>query len=372
MAQHFEHSISRINRIPRTIKILLVLGVFLMIIRAFLPMGVQWYLNRELSQMKDYKGHVGDVDLALIRGAVKLEHMKLVRTGGKVPVPFLAANPVEISIAWKELIRGSVVAEVDVGYGELNIVDGPTPKQSQKTIDRGWLQVLDKLLPIRVNRFTLRDGEMHFRNLTRKPAVDVHMKQIVMEARNLSNTADKNVVLPSTVKAHGIVMNKAPFKLQMKLNALKNPMDFDLNSEMKELSLPRLNNFFKAYADIDVENGTLSVATELASKDGKLKGYVKPIMKNLDVVELDEDTKKGPFALFWQSFTGTIADILQNNDKQGAKVPIEGTIIKPKTGTFAAVKSALGHAFGSPLSPGIERTVNISSPKNRAPAKEKD
>jgi hypothetical protein len=45
----------------------------------------------------------------------------------------------------------------------------------------------------------------------------------------------------------------------------------------------KLNNFFKAYGNFDVNDGTLAIFSEVAGKDGCYKGYVKPVIQNLDI-----------------------------------------------------------------------------------------
>lgn len=349
----------------KTLITLLVFIAVLGTIRAFMPMGAKWYINRQLSQLDDYRGSVGDVDIALIRGGFQMQDVRIFKGTGNVPVPFLAARQVEISLQWREVLRGKLVSEISLLRPEVNFVDGPTPKQSQKKVDSNWREVIEDIVPVTINRLEIRDGEIHFRNLARKPPVDIYMKNIDAEAHNLSNTAGRPGTLPASLKARGIAMNHAPFKLDVHLNALAEPIDFDLNSELRDLKLTELNDFFRAYAGVDIESGKLSVATEMAAKDGKLAGYIKPIMNNLDVVELDEDTRKGPFALFWQSLTGTLADVLQSDDTQGAKIPIKGSLRKPATDVLSGLGSALKHAFDEPLRPGLEKSIDIRSPASK-------
>lgn len=368
MHRFLHSSIAMKKRVSKSIKVLIGLLGVLVILRAVLPTGLQWYINRQLAQMKEYNGHVGDVDVALIRGAYSIEDVEILKANGKVPVPFFAAKEIEFSVQWKALTQGTIVAEIEVASPQLNFVDGPTPERSQKKIDSNWRKMVDELVPLQINRFAIRNGEVHFRNLASKPPVDLHIKKLAIDAHNLSNSADKNAILPSTINARGIVMGKAPFHVDVKLNALKDPIDFDLNSELKDLTLSDLNDFFKEYASIDIESGTLTIASEMAAKDGALVGYIKPIFTSLDVVELDKDAEKGPFALFWQSLTGTLADVLQNDDKQGTRIPIKGSLKKPRPDIFAAIKSSVKHALGEELNPGLEKSVNINSTRQRAPS----
>jgi hypothetical protein len=362
----------RLRHPSRLAWILLCVLVLLLAARAALPPLVKHYANQKMARMKDYRGEIGDLDISIIRGAVRLENFKLVKTGGKVPVPFLEVGEADASVQWKELIHGRIVAEIELDRPKVNFVDGPTPQQSQKKIDKGWRDVITELLPLKINRIAIRDGEIHFRNLHSKPPVDIHLKEVTAEARNLSNSAKVAKDLPSSATVRGLAMGDAPFRLNIKLNALKDPIDFDLDSELKQLPLKKLNSFFRAYANVDIESGTLTLASELAAKNGALTGYAKPSLKNLDVVEIDKDAKKGPFALFWQSLAGTVGDVLQHDDRQAMRIPIEGSLKNPKTGTLSAIGSAIGHAFGKPLPPGLEHSVNLEDARKQAAGRKGD
>jgi hypothetical protein len=351
----------------RNAKILLVVVAFLVLVRALLPIGVQRYVNHQLAHLEDYQGHIGDVDISLLRGAYQIEDIALLKKTGKIPVPFFKVDEADISVEWKALFEGAFVAEIDLKNPELNFIDGPSPAQSQKKIDSDWRTVVDNLVPLKINRLTIRGGEIHFRNLASRPPVDLYLNDVALDGRNFTNSRDVKSALPATVDAKGVAMKEAPFRLRMKMNALAKPMDFDFDAEIRDASLPKLNAFLLEYANMDVKAGKLSVSTEVAAKDGKLAGYVKPVIKGLEVVEGDRDQKEkgNPLSLLWQGIAGTLGDLFQNDDRQAVKVPIEGTLDNPKTDTWAAVGSAFSHAFGTPLKEGIDDSVNLSSASAR-------
>ncbi len=66
----------------------LFLLIALVIVRALLPFWVRDYVNRKLSEMPDYRGHVSAVTLHLWRGAYQIHNVNIQKTTGHVPVPF--------------------------------------------------------------------------------------------------------------------------------------------------------------------------------------------------------------------------------------------------------------------------------------------
>lgn len=53
-----------------------------------------------------------------------------------------------------------------------------------------------------------------------------------------------------------------------------------MNAEVKQTELAEMNDMFKAYGGFDVNKGTFGMYTEVAAKDGKFAGYVKPLLKS--------------------------------------------------------------------------------------------
>ena len=60
--------------------------------RAALPSLVKDTVNRKLMALPAYDGHVDDVDLALWRGAYRIDGIRIVKTGSKSPPRSSMAN----------------------------------------------------------------------------------------------------------------------------------------------------------------------------------------------------------------------------------------------------------------------------------------
>lgn len=79
--------------------IVAVLVVLLIALDLALPYLVRNYLNDKLADMGDYRGQVTDVDVALWRGAYKINGLQIVKVDGKVPVPFVKAPLIDLSVS---------------------------------------------------------------------------------------------------------------------------------------------------------------------------------------------------------------------------------------------------------------------------------
>src|SRR5205085_4078777 len=74
--------------------------IMLVIVRALLPFWVRDYVNRKLSEIPDYRGHVSAVTLHLWRGAYQSHYVQMSKTPGQVPVPFSSCLRGVLSRHW--------------------------------------------------------------------------------------------------------------------------------------------------------------------------------------------------------------------------------------------------------------------------------
>jgi Domain of Unknown Function (DUF748) len=344
--------------------LLIILGSVLLLLialRIALPYILLKLVNKELSHIPGYTGHVDDLDVALIRGAYKLKHIKLEKTGGKVPVPFFTAELVDLSLQWASLFHGRIVGKIEVDQPVLNFVKGPTEETSQTKIDSSWTDVVKKLMPLKLNKFEIVEGQIHYRNFHSKPTFDIYAKNVQILAENLSNAEKNKQVLPSTVTATADVYG-GKATASMKMDALAKTPTFDGKATLVGLNLTNLNNFIDAFAKFDIKSGEISIYTEAAAKNGKITGYTKPIIKNLKVLNWEKDKEK-PLKIAYEAVVEAVAWVFKNHNKDqlATRVEFEGNIKKPDIDIWSLIVEVLKNAFIQALYPSIENSINLNS-----------
>jgi hypothetical protein len=341
-----------------------VLGSILLILiaaRIALPYFLLRLVNRELTQIHGYSGHVDDLDVALIRGAYTLKRVHLDKTGGKVPVPFFSADIFDLSLEWNSLFHGAFVGKITVRHPVLNFAKGPSEETSQTHIDKSWTTVLGDLMPLKLNRFEIFDGEIHYLDFYSHPKVNIFANHIHILAENLSNARHQKELLPSTVEGTADLYGGHAL-LHMKMDALNQEPTFDAKAELLSMDIARLNEFLQAYGKFDVRQGNLSIYTEAAAKDGLISGYSKPIIKDLKVVNWKED-KDHPLKLVWEGVISAAAWVFKNHpkDQLATRASFEGNIKNPDVNAWYVVGQVLHNAFIQALYPALENSININS-----------
>ncbi|HEU4929878.1 MAG TPA: DUF748 domain-containing protein [Candidatus Krumholzibacteria bacterium] len=350
---------------------LAAIAVVLIAARIALPFALQRYVNHKLDQIPEYDGRVGDIDVYLLRGAYQIEDVQLVKTAGKVDVPFFAADEVDLSVQWGALLDGEFVGEISLNSAKLNFVEGPTEAQTQKSVSDAWLPAVDDLFPLRFNKLDISDGEIHYRDYHSDPPVDVFIDSVFVAATNLTNSKDVSDTLFAAVEGRGYAMRHAPVELKMELNPMAEEKTFDLNVSLRKLKLTEINNIIRAKANFDFEAGTLDLDTELAAANGRVEGYVKPIFHDVKIVDWDEN-KDNPLKAVWEAVVGAVGELLTNQGEEqiATTIPIAGSTDQPGTDIFSTVGGLLQNAFFEALRPGIEGTVDLekqdSDEKNEA------
>jgi len=343
-------------------KILISIVALLIVIRIILPYVVLHYANKTLAAMHGYFGHVNDIDLSIYRGAyiIKDFYIDKVDSSTQQRVAFISSQAIDLSVEWKSMFHGRLVGELEFRNPIMRFTkDKAEPAAIQKDTS-DFRQVLKTFMPLKINRFEIINGEIQYIDSTSTPKVNIAMTSTHVLAQNLSSVQD-TALLPATIIATADVY-KGKLNFKMKMNPLADNPTFDMNAELKNTNLPELNDFFKAYANFDVHAGTFGLYTEVASKDGKFIGYVKPIIKDLEVIG-SEDRRDSFFNKIYEALVGTAGAILKNpKEKQVAtKIPIEGEYGKTTIGTWYAIIDVLRNAFIQALYPSIDNEITILS-----------
>jgi len=357
--------VNKIKSIPQ--KILLTVGIIIVVligIRIALPYIIKDYVNRQLNNIPDYRGSIEDIDLHIYKGAYVIEGIKLLKTTGKIPVPFFSADKIDLSVEWSALFDGSLVGEIVFTNPKLNFVTGPTEAESQESVDTTWQETVKSLFPLKINRFEIINGEVHYRDFHSYPQVDVYMENIHALATNLTNSEDLSGDLTATIDATGNVMKSGNFKVHTRINPYTIQPTFDLDFSLRNIQLVKLNNFLKAYASFDVQGGTFSLDGEFAAADGKFEGYAKPVLKDMKVFSLEEE-HKNVFEFLWEAVVGLVSEIFENQPKEqvATRIPFSGTFKDPGANIWATLFMLIRNAFIEALIPGIERSVNLGEVK---------
>ena len=338
------------------------LVLILVVLQLSLPWLVRNYLNDKLADMGEYRGQIADVDLAWWRGAYKINGLEIVKTSGKVPVPLLNAPLIDLSVSWHSLwYDHAVVGEVEFLRPELNFVDGGSQQASQTGRGTNWRQQLEKLLPITLNEVRIVDGTLTFRNFNSKPPVDLKATKLDASIRNLTNVVDKQGRRDASFDGKALLLGDAPVESQATFDPLSNFEDFQFRLRATDIQLRRLNDFASAYGKFDFKAGHGDVVIEVQAEKGQLSGYIKPLLRDVEVFDWQQDVEnkdKNIFRSVWEALVGATETVLKNQPKNqfATKVELSGSVHKSDVSAFEAVIQILRNGFIQAFNARYERS----------------
>ncbi len=338
------------------------LAATLVAARAALPSVVRRQIENRINGLKNYRCQVRDVDLSLLRGAVRVKGVRVYKKD-QPGDPFFSAPAIDVNVTLKELLKHRVIARVHVDRPVVSWVNRPaadetlpkaTPSPGEKPLPdpkkaraKGW--------PMTVEVFTVKDGQIRYREGSAEPPADFILDQIELQAGNVTNSPAAESELHGTARALG--SGKATLEIRAK--PLMKAPTFDLDLALRDLPVEKLNPILRGKAKIDAKSGRLDVVVEAAAADGRIKGYAKPLLRDLEVGV--KEGAKGILQRAWGHVASVGVKLLKNkpNDLFAARISFEGPVPDAKADVWATVASVLHNGFVQALSPRFEGSVSL-------------
>jgi hypothetical protein len=357
-------SFTTITRRHKILVGLVLIAVVLVAARLALPYAVKDYANRKLAALESYDGRVGDIDIHLWRGAYSIDDIVIVKKGAKRPVPFFKSRRVDLSVEWRSLLRGRIVAEAAFGDSELNLVQSKNENEEQLGQDEDWHARLEELFPFRFNTILVSNGTVRFLAPGIQASDAITARRVNGSVTNLTNVIEKGKETFADFRIEADVLDGAPATVAGSVDAFARQPTFDVNLEVRKVQLPKANPWLREYIKADAESGRFELYMELAAADGKFKGYAKPIMEDVDIYRSGEP-EKNPLKRAWEGFLDFAANVLENPDADqvAARIPFTGTLEDPETSLFATIASVLRNAFVSAFARSLEGSITLRDVK---------
>lgn len=341
-----------------SVVVALVIVALMIALRAALPSLVTSYLTGVLEDMPGHTGAIEDVDIHLWRGAYSIHRLRIDAVGKDKPTPLFNAQEIRLSVEWGALLRGRLVGQVDFIKPRLNIVTEPEDIKEEKLRLEEMVDRFHEFLPLRIDRFTAVDGELRFQDITARPPIEIYIDQIQLVAQNLTNSASVAEDLWATVSATGRAMGSGRVRLEMRFNPNEKWPTYQLAFELNDLRLTAINDYLRHYLAVQARDGTLSLYAESTARGGRFKGYVKPVVKDLDIIEVKPKSANAAEAVKG-FFVKLMARIFENEPKEQIATVIEfsGSFDDPEISLWEAVITFIRNAFVQALRPGLDASV---------------
>ena len=137
---------------------------------------------------------------------------------------------------------------------------------------------------LRIDRLDVVKSTFGFLNRAASPPYRVALTDADIRVEHLSNQARDG---RASVSLNGQLMGSGPTRLTAALQPQTGSADLDLTAQIEGADLGRLGQLVRAYSGVDVTAGQLSVFADVTIRGGTIDGYVKPLVRDVQVGTAD-------------------------------------------------------------------------------------
>lgn len=227
-------------------------------------------------------------------------------------------------------------------------------RRAKKVADKAKEANRNPSIKIMVEHGKVQNSEMGFVNQAASPDYRVYISEMNLEMDNFSNRLEEGT---GTVKVTGKFMGSGPTVMKGTFRPEKPNPDFDLHVKIVKTKVVAFNEMLRAYGDADTKAGTFAFFSELSVKDNRIEGYVKPLLKDVEVYDPAQDKDKTMTRKIYEAVVGGVLGLMENapRDEVVTVTDLSGPVESPQANTWQVVEKLVQNAFFKAILPGFER-----------------
>ncbi len=209
-------------------------------------------------------------------------------------------------------------------------------------------------LLVKIARLRVRKSTFGYVNKSTNPPYRVFVTDTAIALTNMSNQTAEGI---GTASLAGRFMDSGSALVDVRSRAEASGPAFDVSVRITDVSMPTMNDVFRAYGDFDVASGQFAFFSELAVAHGAITGYVKPLFKDITVYASEQDKGRSVAHKVYERVVGAVAKLLKNRPREevATRATISGRLDDPKVSPVQVVVGLIQNAFFKAILPGLER-----------------
>jgi hypothetical protein len=215
-------------------------------------------------------------------------------------------------------------------------------------------------LLIRADQVSLVRSTLGFVNRAAKPEYRLFLDDAEVHVQNFSNQLTEGTAV---AKVTGRFMGSGRTVVGANFRPETHGPDFALAASIEETDMRALNSLLRAYGNFDVVQGFFSVYTEMRVRNRAVQGYVKPLLRKIDVYDTQQDKEKHLFQQIYEAVVGGVSTLLENIPRRevATQTDISGPLENPQASTWQVLVNLIQNAFFRAILPGFERGLGRAS-----------
>lgn len=354
---------------------LITLIAVLIVLRALAPVYIEHKFNTIIENAPNLKGRIEDIDLHLYRCAYEMEGVDIDIVNDGQQLPFLKIERVDISLLWRKLFQGKLVAEIYLENWRFDLRDTKEDNDDEESYlaasrEENWLPLKQRVVPfgLQLDKVESKNGRLSFqgKSVSEKTQGEFFITELYGIALNLTSKGSETNPAPASLLIRGKAYGESEMLLKGSVDALDPQPVFDFDARIQAVPAELVDPLIKVYAPFDLEAGSFVFTSELQAKDGEVDGYIKFGAHDLEIFSWREDAIKdqdNPLQLITDALIGGVSAVLTNRKTTNVatRIPVRGRIDKPDLSLSKALYGLLRNAFIEALDLKIENILSFDA-----------
>jgi len=351
------------------------LVVLAVVVRLLLDPIATRQTRQALDELEGFTGDFERVHVTILPPGYEIENLELFEgerapknpEGARGPAPLVFAKQARVDLDWRALFRLRLAASLRVVEPKLTVVQrppkAPEPRPAKRVPDLSTQ--LEKVLPAKVNRVEVLDGEILFRQVSEGEDPKLWIHELAMTAENFATRRELMQGRPATIAVRGTVGRSGALMVFVSADPLASPLAFSGEAKLEGLRASELYAFLADAAKLQATKGTIDLFASFTSKEGLVTGGVKPVLKNLEIRPSGDGVFTAVKAWLADLTVELASDRVPGRNAVATTIPIKGKLLAPDVQLVPAILGVVRNAFVEGLVSGF---ANL--PPETAPEKE--
>jgi hypothetical protein len=339
------------RRVPRLAIWIAAVALVLVVARLALDPIATWRTRAALSGLEGMRATFQDVEVGVVGLSYTIRGLRIEKVAaGGAALPFFQADRLHLALNWRELLRGHVVARVDLDAPRLNVIQKKasgqpeTAQQIQETPKVG--RKLRDLAPFLVDRAQVKDGQVLVVDASKpeRPTVRIHGIELTLE--NFATRPALSRGEPTVLAMRGTLQQSGRVSLFATADPLAKHVTFAGQGRIEGLRLAELSDVVGAHSDVTTEKGVMDMSVRFRADDGRITGGVRPIVRGASTKPSKGKGLRGQLeSALADAALKLFKDDVQGREAVATTIPISGTVTDPQAQAVPTIIGVLRNAF---------------------------
>jgi hypothetical protein len=331
-----------------------------------LPFFLKAKINSALQKMNGYTGRIEGLRVNLLGSKLLVTDVTVNKNDVNANDKSVALQIPDLSVSfrWGQLLKRNLDLRIHLNAPKFfitdkKVADSDAVESKVNNIDQSskLKNLISGMMPFRMD-MEIRDARVVYQKIS--PSLELQLSNMHVSVTDFSNHSHRTS--PCVIKINGM-LNEGSISTTTKLYPLESTLTFDLISELKSVNMVLFNDLFKTYGKVDINKGTLDLYGEISVADNSFKGFLKPILTDLDFIGV-QDKNDSLIHKVWERLVAVGVQFLVNrrDGQLATTIPLEGRLDDPQVDVGVAIAGLVRNAFFKALRPSMKDVVSIESP----------